>query len=119
VASAGIGQLVSLVELYLDENGLREVPDEIGRLTKLRILSLKSNNIGRSAPSSSPPRQSLAAALFTDTAVISIDLAGNALSKSEVMAFTGVEAFLQRRKLSKDKSFTGGALSDRSLFGLD
>eukprot|EP01034_Spumella_vulgaris_P030228 gene30228-37401_t len=60
---AGIGSLVSLIDLYLDDN------------------------------------------LLTD--------------KAELLAFEGMEAFLERRKNLKDKSLSGGALMDYTLFGLN
>ena len=50
---------------------------------------------------------------------ICLDLFGNPITKVDVMKFDGVEVFLERRKLQKDKSFSGGASSDHSLFGLD
>ncbi len=46
-----IGNLTKLIELDLDYNFLTEIPDEIGQLTNLRILTLKSNNIKYSLPS--------------------------------------------------------------------
>jgi len=117
---------------------LTEIPDEVALLVKLRSISLKSNRIGKYCPTSSQSeplksseelsekqlydlqhRQSISASLFIHTSVVSINLMGNLVKKEEVLSFVGVDAFLQRRKLSKDKSFAGGALTDLSIFGLD
>eukprot|EP01035_Chromulina_nebulosa_P025747 gene25747-33626_t len=110
---SSIGHLVSLVELLLDDNCITEVPDEVVTLTKLRYISLRNNRISKGA------RQTISPALFVETTVVNIDLFGNPITKVDVMKFDGVEVFLERRKVQKDKSFSGGASSDHSLFGLD
>jgi len=139
ISIEGIGHLTNLEDLLLDENCLTEVPDEVALLVKLRSISLKSNRIGKYCPLSPQEeqrqasaealsekqlyelqhRQSISAGLFTHTSVVSINLMGNIVKKEEVLSFEGVDVFLQRRKLSKDKSFAGGALTDHSIFGLD
>jgi leucine-rich repeat protein SHOC2 len=110
---AGIEVLVLLVELILDDNNLTEIPPEISALCKLRHLSLKNNKLSNAMPL--PP------GLFTDTAVLNIELSGNKdLSKGELMRLEGVDVFLERRKACKNKAISGGGmLSDELLFGLD
>jgi leucine-rich repeat protein SHOC2 len=114
----GIGQLVCLVELNLDDNNITELPEEICNLTKLRAISLKRNKIAKTALNST--NQSIPEKFFTDTSIDNINLQGNIeLKQSEVLKFIGIEVFLQRRKLIKDKTLFGGALTDSSLFGLE
>lgn len=114
----GIGGLVSLVNLILDDNAICEVPEEAANLVKLRSISLKNNRITKRA--ASHDGQSIPAAFFSQTNVDTIDLSGNAgLTKADVMAFEGVDKFIERRKKVKDRSFQGGAMTDFKMFGLD
>lgn len=115
-STVGLGMLLALVDLSLDGNMLQELSEDMGQLASLRHLSLKGNRLGRLAVSREG--QSLPEGLFVDTALDSIDLSGNAaLSKAAVMEFKGVEAFMERRKRTKDKAFQGGAMMDVSVFG--
>ena len=114
----GIGELISLVSLNLNDNLLSELPEETNRLVKLKQISLKDNRISKKAVSHDG--QSIPASFLLQTLVDSIDLGGNAgLTKAQVLEFDGIQAFIERRKKSKDKSFQGGAITDFNLFGLD
>ena len=114
----GIGELVALVSLNLNDNLLTELPDETNRLVKLKQISLKNNRISKNA--FSYDGQSIPASFLLQTLVDNIDLGGNpGLTKAQVLEFDGIQAFIERRKKSKDKSFQGGAMTDFNLFGLD
>jgi Leucine-rich repeat (LRR) protein len=114
----GIGTLVSLTILNLDDNIIMEVPEEIGNLSKLKRLSLKRNQLAILAKSREG--YSLPSVLFLNTSIDNINLEGNNnLKKSEILALPGIEVFLERRQKTKDKALHGGALTDLSLFGID
>jgi hypothetical protein len=114
----GIGELVALQALSLDDNCLVEIGVELSLLVRLRRLSLKNNRIGLHAVSFQG--QSIAAEVFQLTSLDSIDLSGNtSLRNVDVFKFEGVEGYLERRKQVQDKALSGGALSDQSLFGLE
>lgn len=113
----GIGVLVTLTHLYLDHNRLREIPIEIENLSQLKFLSLKFNLLSKNAVTREGP--SLPSGLFTSTSLNRLELEGNtSIKKSEVLAFDGIDDFLERRKKVKDKHVQGGALGDLSLFGI-
>jgi len=113
----GIGNLINLVVLLLDDNNLTEITNEFGTLIKLKKLSVKRNKLEQKSKSDD---QSISADLFTNTNLDDLNLEGNIkLTKNHVLNMTGVDAFMERRKKTKDKSFKGGALTDHSLFGLD
>ena len=111
----GIGQLVSLVWLVLDQNELSFIPHEIGNLTKLKHISLKYNAITKQIEG----QQSISSELFTHTSTEEINLEGNMLTRDDVLAYEGVEEFISRRKRNKDKLLQGGGLLDLSVFGLE
>ena len=114
--TSGLGLLVALVDLILDDNMIVELSLDMSSLSSLRHLSLKGNLIGKNAVSREG--QSVPEGLLADTALDSLDLSKNVnLTKAIVMDFKGIDAFLDRRKKTKDKAFAGGALSDTSLFG--
>jgi Leucine-rich repeat (LRR) protein len=115
----GIGDLVALVILNLDDNNLCELPEEMSQLVKLRQISLKNNRISTKAASHGG--QSIPASFFEKTSIDTIDLGGNpaALQKQQLLQMEGVNAFIERRRKQKDKQFSGGVTMDTSLFGLD
>ena len=121
----GIEVLVHLESLFLDENKLTGLSNVLGALKRLRTLSVRNNSIGSRDPAQAdgdddgPLPQSIHAHVFTETNLINIELEGNTVQRSEVMAMDGVDVFMKRRKLAKDKSFSGGATTDLSVFGLD
>lgn len=113
----GIESLRTVQELLLDENNLPELPEAIGELINLQFLSVKSNQLGVRARSRDG--QSIPAAIFENSSLERLDLAGNPLRQKEIMSFDGVNTFLARRKASKDKLIQGGGMLDNSLFGLN
>ncbi|CAM9866504.1 unnamed protein product [Ascophyllum nodosum] len=109
--------LPSLAELILDGNALRTLGDELARPSKLKKLSVKSNRIGARDPVTGG--QSISQVLLTDSAVDSLELAGNVLDKADLMDMEGVDAFLSRREKQKNKSLQGGGMLELSVCGLD
>ena len=94
--------LISLAELILDDNQLTSLPDECGKLKKLKVLSLSNNCLsGSGAP------QSIPASVFADTPVIDLNLSGNKITSSELNEFEGFDKFLERRKKVKNKDLAG------------
>jgi hypothetical protein len=87
----------------------------IALLPKLKTLSLKRNALGTGPQH----QQALAAELFTDTAVVVLNLEGNHFTKAQLLDMQGVSTYMERRQSAKDKNLAGGALLDLSLCGLD
>ena len=114
----GIGNLINLIDLFLDDNMITELPEEVSQLTKVKKISIKRNKI-TNISSINSSEQSIPSNLFTSTGILNIDLEGNPINKSDIMKFNGVESFLERRKSLKNKALLGGGLNDNSLFGLD
>jgi len=113
----GISVLVALETLVLDDNKLTGLCEEVGLLPKLRLLNVRRNLIAKTDPEQEG-NQSIHPSVFTDTNLINIDLEGNVLSLADAQGMDGVEVFMKRRKKAKDKSFSGGAMTDMSVFGL-
>jgi len=110
---SAIRVLVGLVELNLDNNTIPSLPTEIGELKKLKVLSLRSNGMdGATKPQPLPP------SLFADTQLIDLNLHENNMRNTQLMDFTGFDAFLERRKKVKSVGITGGALIDLDTCGL-
>ncbi|CAM9985055.1 unnamed protein product [Ectocarpus sp. 12 AP-2014] len=109
--------LPALEELILDENSLRALGDELVGLSKLKKLSVRSNRIAVVNPFNG--QQSISRGLFADSAVESLELAGNALDKTDLMRMEGVDDFLARREKNKNKSLQGGGMLTLSVCGLD
>lgn len=114
-----ICKLVSLTELNLDNNVIVSLPKEIGQLKKLKALSLKNNHIQVTSThfTESNP-QPIPATLFTNTAIVDLNLGGNPLTSTQINEFDGFSVFLERRKKVKDKNIHGGALLNTSVCGL-
>ena len=112
----GISHLVCLTDLYIDENLIADIPEEVSKLEKLKKISLKRNRIKDRALTFEG--QSIHEKVFIGSNIDSIDLEGNPIKKSSIMNFNGVEAFLQRRKKQKEKNLMLGASTDLELFGL-
>jgi len=101
-------------------NCIVSLPDEIGNLTKLKVLSLKSNNIHVDTIKFSPTNpQPLPSSLFTETLVIDLNLHGNKMTSKQLNEFDGFNAFLDRRHSVKSKNLYGGALTDLDMCGLN
>lgn len=136
----GISVLINLETLNLDDNRLTFLSDELGLLSNLCILSVKRNCIGKTynpedtidsntnATNSNngekqaekcDDEQSVAPEVFIDTCLITLNLSGNYVTTDELLEFEGVDDFIIRRRQLKDKSLTGGAMTDYSLFGMD
>ena len=119
---SGIGSLISMVELSLNSNEISVLPVEMGNLRKLRLLSVERNRLLPIIPKEllgDSGRQCIPKEVFENTNVVTINLSGNSeLRNIDVMQFDGVESFLERRKLVKDKNLAGGADYDASVFGL-
>lgn len=64
-------------------------------------------------------RQAIAPALFVESSIEALELAGNRLDKADLMRMDGVEAFLSRREKNKNKNLQGGTLLTLSVCGLD
>lgn len=115
----GIGTLVSLITLLLDDNQITEIPEEACNLVKLKNISLKNNNILKKSLTNNE-KQSIPLSFFQLTKIENMDLKGNMnINKSMISGFEGIEFFIERRKKSKDKSIQGGAMTTLDLFGLD
>ena len=135
VLPTGIQHLVSLQQLNLDHNALLSLPNEIGKLFKLKSLSLQYNQIQRivqddnrttkynttttTTTTANTTTQPLPESLFTDTALIDLNLAGNPMTNTQLNEFQGFSTFLERRQKLKSKNIYGGALTDLSVCGLD
>ena len=120
--TAGLGFLVKVVVLILDNNELLELTEDVSNCRVLKLLSLKHNHfqVKSLTNSTNSTKNSIPASLFINTVVERIDLEGNkALCTEDVMHFEGVDVFLERRKVAKDKVLLTGALSSTSLFGLE
>ena len=116
---SGIGSLVALVILILDNNHIEEIPEDASSLVRLKQISMKHNRLQKMSPSN-PEKQSIPASFFRLTMVDNIALTGNSeLKKADVLGFSGIEIFIERRRKSKEKSLHGGAMTDFDLFGLD
>lgn len=99
----------ALTELNLDNNTIVSLPNEVGQLRKLKVLSLRNNYIQIIKNNPQP----LPASLFVDTLLIDLNLHGNSkLSSTELNEFDGFSVFLERRKKVKTKNLYGGAMTD-------
>lgn len=117
VTLEGIENLVALEELNCDYNSIFEFPEGIACARSLRTLSARHNQL---SPPSSLGRQCIPASVLEHTALQSLQLEGNTLLNNKIiMDFSGISAFIDRRHKVKDKSLSGGALTNMSLFGLD
>lgn len=117
VSLAGLESMVALVIVNVDDNLLCELPFQLSQLTQLKHISLKMNKLQPRSPTTN--EQSIPKSIFELTQLEKLELKGNPMNNKDVLAFDGIELLLERRKLVKDKSFQGGALSDNSLFDLD
>jgi leucine-rich repeat protein SHOC2 len=114
----GIEQLSSLIDLNLNNNQLQELPEGIAQLKNLKTLKLKKNKL-HSISTTTNAQIITAVILLQSTSLVHLELAGNPLTLSELRTFEGIDAFVERRKLLKDKQFQGGITElDGNLCGL-
>ncbi|KDO35366.1 hypothetical protein SPRG_00215 [Saprolegnia parasitica CBS 223.65] len=107
---SAIASCSSLKELTLDDNRIAQLPDALAQCPKLKALVVRRNRLGP---------QSIAASILAASAVHIMQLEGNPMSKFDLEAMDGVDAFLLRRKELKDKELHGGLNTDVTLCGLD
>ena len=117
-STIGIGVLVNLREANFDNNFIVELSIDIQNLKYIKSISLKNNRISKKAVSHEG--QSIPEVVFTESSLEKLDLSGNSLlTKEDLLQFSGVSIFLERRKKNKDKHLQGGGYLDFSIFGLD
>jgi len=110
----GIGVLVGLVELNLDNNYITSLPTEMEKLLKLKALSLRHNKITvKSTMFTSSNPQPIPKGLFVNTLVVDLNLEGNAMTNTQLNEFEGFHEFLDRRQKVKNKT-----LQNLSVCGL-
>ncbi|EQC42208.1 hypothetical protein SDRG_01046 [Saprolegnia diclina VS20] len=107
---SAIASCLSLKELTLDDNRLSQLPTALSQCAKLKALCVRRNRLGP---------QSIAASILATSAVHIMQLEGNPMTKFDLEAMDGVDAFLLRRKELKDKELHGGLHTDVALCGLD
>ncbi|TMW62297.1 hypothetical protein Poli38472_009790 [Pythium oligandrum] len=108
-----INQLSELVDLSVDRNSIQILPSALVECPKLKVISARHNQLrGGKA-------QSIAESILKDSIVQIMNLEGNPMTKFDLEAMEGCEAFLQRRTQLKNKEIHGGLSTDTSLCGLD
>ena len=106
---AAMVTLTALEELNLDDNQLLMLPDEMGELGALRMLSARRNRL-----------QALPATMLKQTPIDKMHLEGNSITKKQFMECDGFEEFTQRRELLKKKDIgIAMEMSGMDLCGLD
>jgi Leucine-rich repeat (LRR) protein len=95
----------SLQELRLDSNRIATLPNAMGQLIKLKSLSLRDNQISITT-SEQQQQPCLPRSLFTDTALIDLNLHGNRLTNTQLNSLDGFQEFLDRRQKVKSKIMT-------------
>ena len=101
-------------ELRLDDNQIDFLPPNMGKLTKLKSLSLRNNQFTvTSTVFTERNPQPIPQSLFADTSLIDLNLHGNKMTNTELNQFEGFQAFLDRRQKVKSKT-----LVNLSLCGL-
>lgn len=113
----GVSQLGELQELTVDENALTELPAALAKCGKLKVLSARANRLAGKQTKEQP--QAIAPEVLRDSIVQVMNLEGNPLSKADLEAMDGFDAFLHRRTQLKHKEIHGGLQSDLSVCGLD
>jgi Leucine-rich repeat (LRR) protein len=106
--------LSALQEVRLDDNHIAFLPPNMGQLKKLKVLSLRNNKFRvTSTIFTERNPQPLPSSLFTDTALIDLNLHGNDMTNTQLNQFDGFQQFLDRRQKVKSKT-----LNNLSLCGL-
>jgi Leucine-rich repeat (LRR) protein len=118
-STEGLGQLVRLNILILDNNLLTELTEDLAALTSLKRISVKHNKIGKRS-TKNPDAYSIPEAFLVNSSVEKIELTGNTnLRNNDLMQFDGMNAFLERRNKAADKNFATGGMVSFNVFGLD
>ena len=100
-----IALLIQLQELRLDSNRIAALPTAMGQLSKLKSLSLRDNQLQILSQQQQQP--GLPRSLFTDTALIDLNLHGNRLlTNTQLNRLDGFQDFLDRRQKVKSKTMT-------------
>jgi Leucine-rich repeat (LRR) protein len=108
-----IASLVGLTDLNLDDNALKRLPPSVEKLKKLKVLSLRRNQIRLANP------QPLPEGLWTNTLLIDLNLHGNPMTTTQLNTMDGYDVFLSRRREVKNKDILGGAMTDLEGCGLE
>eukprot|EP01039_Chlorochromonas_danica_P003248 gene3248-3558_t len=115
-ATVGLNALLCLSHLVLDYNMITSLPTSLVDCPRLQSISLRFNRL---SARNANGEQSIPIELLTKSTLISLELEGNPLTKAQLLDMDGIDALLERRKMTKDKVLQGGGLMDMSLFGLD
>lgn len=90
------------MELTLDDNSVEVLPEEIGKCSKLKVVSLRNNQIAGGIIRSTE-YQSLPVALFTETQMERLNLEGNPIQRRQLNEFKGVDVWIERISKTKQK----------------
>ena len=102
-----ISRLVGLQEFRFDRNRAMCLPETMGELKKLKVLSLKDNQITvTSTVFTAKNPQPIPQVLFTETPLIDLNLHGNSMTNTQLNEFEGFQEFLDRRQKVKSKTMT-------------
>ena len=115
----GIAGLSGLAELNLDDNVIVGLPRAIGKLTKLKVLSLRRNHLSMGNRRNRDDPQPLPEELWRDTLLIDLNLHGNPMTTTQLNTMDGYDVFLSRRREVKNKDILGGAMTDLEGCGLE
>lgn len=98
--------LPNLVELRLDNNLISSLPEAVGTMKKLKVLSLENNHISVTSTvfNERTNPQPLPKSLFEDTPLIDLNLHGNRMTNTQLNEFEGFQTFLDRRQKVKSKT---------------
>ena len=90
----------------------------IGKLSKLKVLSLRNNRISAASGKGKQQQQPLPKELWVNTLLIDLNLHGNPLTSTQLNTMEGYDVFLSRRRDVKNKDILGGAMTDLEGCGL-
>lgn len=116
-----IANLGALTELNIDDNVIVSLPEEMGQLKNLKVLSLKNNRIRVTSTnwSDTTNPQPLPQSIFVDTPLIDLNLHGNPMTSTQLNTMAGYEVFLERRQKVKTSTLLGGGLTNLDVCGLE
>lgn len=111
-----IAQMGELQDLNIDDNALTQLPPGLAQCGKLKVLSARGNKLSGAAKGEA---QAIAAEVLRESGVHVMNLERNPMTKEDLQAMEGFDAFLVRRTKLKHKEVHGGLQSDFSICGLD